>query len=366
MQSKREFHECLEGWISPPGREGDECGGGHHRAPRSYVLEANGGCKREGSDGGIRWSVSDTGVDKLKVLRVEDGGGSHEAFMDTTDDRFYVLHTNERPEAAAKIVDVLADGWPHSFDRMWMHHGMVEAILKKAGGSFREPDARHSGGLRRKADEDGCGPAIEGLNSAAGGPMSRTAERAMRNAARHGGAIAASGPRIVRGRACTPDCAIGDVAGTGCFAMKRGRSVPDHLDLVTMSKDVYSGAVDGIEECRPGARAVSGRKIAGDRTIDFAFKTPIPDIRLFIGRVFDTAKPFRLWGLESKLEDGYFDVLGIDLHAGGPVNFEVTKDFMRVYLLEGSCGNTVLRLLANLQICYGKGVACEQVDQLVR
>lgn len=148
--------------------------------------------------------------------------------------------------------------------------------------------------------------------------------------------------------------------------MKRGKSVLDHLDLIRISKDVYSDAVDGIEECRLGTRTVDGRRIAGGRTLDFTFKTPVPDLRLFIGRIFDSAKPFKLWGLESRLEDGYFDVLGIDLHAGGSMNFEVTRDFMRVYLSEGSCGNTVLRLLANLQLCYGRGVACERVDQLVR
>ena len=83
-------------------------------------------------------------------------------------------------------------------------------------------------------------------------------------------------------------------------------------------------------------------------------------------RVFSAARPFRLWGLESKLEDGYFSVAGVDLHTGSPMNFEITGDFMRVYLSAESRGSAVLRLLTNLQLYYGRGIACERVDQLVR
>ena len=127
-----------------------------------------------------------------------------------------------------------------------------------------------------------------------------------------------------------------------------------------------SDVISGVEEYRLGARQVDGKHIIKGKTIDVTFKKPIPDLQLFISRVFSAAKPFRLWGLESRLEDGYFDVLGTDLHTGDSMNFEITKDFMRIYLSEGSCGNTVLRLLTNLQQYYGRGIACERVDQLVR
>ena len=54
------------------------------------------------------------------------------------------------------------------------------------------------------------------------------------------------------------------------------------------------------------------------------------------------------------------------MHTGDSMNFEVTRDFMRVYLSERSRGGSVLRLLTNLQRYYGRGVACEQVDRLMR
>ena len=366
VQTKKEFHECLEGWVTPPKRESGEYRRGHPRELKSYVLETNSGCKRGGCKGGAKWSVSDTGVSKLKILRIDDGGGGREAFLDTTDDRFYVLHTNEKSETAAKIVDMLTDGRPHSFDRMWMHHGIFEAILKKAGNSLRGFGIVYSDELNRKAGDDGSDSTTKDLTLTINGSMAHAAEQALRNAECLGSAIAYNKLRIMRGEAGTSDCACDDVTNAGYFAMKHGRSILDHLDLVRISKDVYSGVVDGIEEYRLGSRQVNGKHIVRGKTLDFTFKNPIPDLPLFISRVFSTAKPFKLWGLESKLDDGYFDVLGIDLHSGGSMNFEVARDFMRVYLSEGSCGSTVLRLLTNLQLYYGRGVACERVDQLVR
>lgn len=367
VQSKKEFHECLESWISPPKRENDEDLGGRLRELKSYVLETNGGCKKEGTDGGMVWSVTDTGVNKLKILQVRCDGVVYEAFMDTSDSRFYVLHTNERSEIATKIVDMFTDGWSHSFDRTWMYHGILKAIAKKTGNSFKGFGARYSDELRRKADEDGTTSEIEDINLTINGSMAHKIEQIMHNAEGLEDTIAYNKLRIMRGEGSNPDeYASDDVTNTGYFAMKHGKSVLDHLDLVKISKDVYSNTVIGIEGHRLGTRQVDGRHIIKGKTLDFIFKKPIPDLRLFISRVFGSSRPFNLWGLESELEDGYFDVLGIDLHTGDSMNFEIAKDFMRVYLSEGSCGNSVLRLLTNLQMYYGRGVICERVDQLVR
>lgn len=159
-----EFHNCLEDWLSPPRRKGDDYAGRQPRDLKSYVLETNGGPEREGSAGGMKWRVEDTGASKLKILRVEHGGGARELFMDAADDRFYILHTNERLETATKIADMLADGESCSFDRMWMHHAMLEAIVKKAGNSFGGFGVKYSDELRRRAGEDRSKSAIEDLS----------------------------------------------------------------------------------------------------------------------------------------------------------------------------------------------------------
>ena len=77
--------------------------------------------------------------------------------------------------------------------------------------------------------------------------------------------------------------------------------------------------------------------------------------------MFNSTEPFRLWGLKSKIHDGYFKITAVDLHAGTPINFEIADNLMRAYLFKGNCGNTILRLLANLQIHYDSRVACKQI-----
>lgn len=366
VKSKLEFHECLEDWLSPPKRKGD---GHQQRRPKylkSYVLETNGGLKKEGSGKGLKWRAEDTGVNKLKILRVEDGDGVHEWFMDTTDGRFYMLHTNEGQGTAAKIVDALTGGRPHAFDRIWMHHAMLEAISKKPGNTLGGFGAEYSGELDRKAGGGGGRHPIEDLRITVNGSMTHRVERIMQNDDRLQNAIAYNRLRITRGEDGSPDYASDDVTGAGYFAMKRGKSIADHLDLVDISRDVYSEAVTGIEKCRLGTRQAKGTHVIKGKTIDITFKRPMPDLDMFLKKAFNTTKPFRIFGLKTRLEDGYFKVLGTDMHTGDSMNFEVTRDFMRVYLSERSRGGSVLRLLTNLQRYYGRGVACEQVDRLVR
>jgi hypothetical protein len=54
-------------------------------------------------------------------------------------------------------------------------------------------------------------------------------------------------------------------------------------------------------------------------------------------------------GEPEQLGDDYFSVEAIDLHVGQPVAFEVTPCFIRIYLYEGTCGNTLVRIIRSLQ-----------------
>lgn len=46
---------------------------------------------------------------------------------------------------------------------------------------------------------------------------------------------------------------------------------------------------------------------------------------------------------------GMVEVEAVDLHIGQRLRFDITPDWLRVYLFEGGCGNTVARLVSNLQ-----------------
>ena len=79
------------------------------------------------------------------------------------------------------------------------------------------------------------------------------------------------------------------------------------------------------------------------------FSRPIPDFELFLEQLFSAREPFRLWGIPVLTDLDRAEVEAVDLHVGQPLRFDITTSWMRVYLFDGGCGNTIARLAANLQ-----------------
>lgn len=80
----------------------------------------------------------------------------------------------------------------------------------------------------------------------------------------------------------------------------------------------------------------------------FSQDTEIHDLELFAKSIFRAARPFRLFGILHRVTDARLDVEAIDLHTGDEFSAELTREWMRVYLPRGSCGNVIARLFTNL------------------
>jgi hypothetical protein len=97
----------------------------------------------------------------------------------------------------------------------------------------------------------------------------------------------------------------------------------------------------------PRDEDLGGASFAG-MPIGIRFSRPIPDLATFCDELFSSRAPFRLWGQPIVTADGA-SVEAVDLHVGQRLSMELGHDWMRVYLYAGSCGNTVARLISNLQ-----------------
>jgi hypothetical protein len=97
-------------------------------------------------------------------------------------------------------------------------------------------------------------------------------------------------------------------------------------------------------------RDLGGAAFAG-MPIGIHFSRTIPDLPSFCEELFSSRAPFRLWGQPVLTEDEAL-VEAVDLHVGQRIGIEVGRDWMRVYLYAGSCGNTVARLISNLQMRF--------------
>ncbi len=79
------------------------------------------------------------------------------------------------------------------------------------------------------------------------------------------------------------------------------------------------------------------------------FPHRVTDLETFVTKLFSCREPFRLWGVPREVGASQWEANAVDLHVGHTLRVEITPDWMRVLLGERTCGNTLARLVANLQ-----------------
>lgn len=357
VQNRKEFIDCLENMISQPPYMGKESYRGRPRELKTYIVESDGGFPRHLTCGKISGEVNDTGLDNIKILRMSYAKNILEFFLDVSDKRFLTLHTNERSEDTNKVIEALIEDHNYAFDNTWFYSSMLKRFSQKRGNVFRGFGISYTGNTF--AQEPNSDSDIEDLSLSINGSLATEVQNLVEGSS-VGRAIAYNTVRILRGE--PPDSVQDDVHNNGYFAVKRGKSIQDHLRLVDSCKEEYADVVHSIENSCVGVKDVGGKALVDGDSFDFEFKNKIEDVEFFITKMFNSAKPFRLWGLKSKIDDDYYKVTAVDLHAGGTIHFDIAKDMMRVVLYEGACGNTILRLFTNLQIHFDSKITCRQLS----
>lgn len=364
VQTRKEFMNYLGNEISSPRYDDESSAQGRVRELKAYVIEANGGIPQSGGSPYARWEMIDTGIDKMKIMRTRIGDTTCEFYADVSDKRFHTLHTTAESDDARRAVAAITDMDGLPLDRMWLSDSLLKALARKSGNSaFRGFAVRYASDFL----EENRPRNLEDLDLHINGSMAEEICGHMEQNPHLAGKIAYGKIRLMHGDEKNSDDYVhDDIDKEGCFAVKRGKSIHDHLYLVDSAKELYAKTIEGIEECRLGSSCHNGDMVIGGEPLHFNFKEPLQDTHRFIRRLFDSTRPFRLWGLESEVDDDYYTVAGLDLHTWDPINFEIGANMMRVYLSENNCGNTVMRLLCNLQDRFGTLIKCKQVEQLVR
>jgi hypothetical protein len=144
----------------------------------------------------------------------------------------------------------------------------------------------------------------------------------------------------------------------GSFAAS-GDSFVHHAQFVGAVVDRYSHLVESVERLalkfeplESAGKSTRGVDEGGARysgtPIGIKFSRHILDLPRFCAELFNSRAPFRLWGQPTIIDD-IATVDAVDLHVGQRVRIDVGSDWIRIYILAGSCGNTVARLISNLQ-----------------
>ncbi len=146
-----------------------------------------------------------------------------------------------------------------------------------------------------------------------------------------------------------------------------GNSFELHSAIVS---SVVSRYRDFVEACE--ARQMhwtqhdeSGGGTLSGSIIALKFDRHIDDLERWIGELVSCRSPFRLWGIPS-FDDGIAKVDAVDLHVGQRIRIDVGMQWLRIYLPDGVCGNTIARLVTNLQHRFDSALSILYVRKSIR
>jgi hypothetical protein len=133
-----------------------------------------------------------------------------------------------------------------------------------------------------------------------------------------------------------------------------GTSLDSHLHAARNLVRLYEDFVLSLE------RIFGIRLLADDTSIMIEGRPLSLDARKpegfefeqLVSRMFSGIEPFRLLGTVDWRESDLAWVEAIDLHTGAPLRLDMTPEWIRVYLARGLCGNSLARLVTNLQKSY--------------
>ncbi len=161
--------------------------------------------------------------------------------------------------------------------------------------------------------------------------------------------------------------ALQDVKFTGKFT-SRGTDFATHNQTLSYVRHHYEVKVRSIEssyalrwsQASHGGNTLEGFAI---HYLPQGFELPVMQ---FCERALDGSLPFRLFGLVTKSDDTAAEVEVVDLHTGDELSMEVLPDRISVYLPEGACGNSIVRLYTNLLHFFNRQfrVEADNADQL--
>jgi len=294
-------------------------------------------------------------------VEVRWASNSAEFYVDATDSRFWVLHTLSKARSVDQIYKrlLMSDS---RLDSAWLpiqildnvsHMGKFRGLgldfdrSKISDVNFDEPDAPVES-LKMQLWGNRARDVLKLLSDNKDGfpeatTLSKVRVKYHLNKAENEGAFS-----------------LDDVKWDGKITA-RGTSFDSHISLVTSVYKEYSDKVRKLEDVfslRYG-REHEGHFLPSmsGSPLNVTFSKPLPNLEKFLSSVFSGAEPFRLWGVPVQLAETFYRVNAVDMHVSHRIIFEISPEYMRVYLPDGSCGNTIARLYCNLQHGYDSRVS---------
>lgn len=268
-------------------------------------------------------------------------------YLDTSDNRFWILHTLALSTRADKFRNGLIKVSP-SLDNAWLPAQFLEKI--STFGYFKGFGAVHDETplIDKNAEAE-----VESMHLRLWGGSAATVLESLHNSKALMHSLALSSVRLKYWLPEYEDEAVTDNFTFEGKVTALGKSFISHTNLISRVHSEYSRDIRRIEEDlsirfvpKQGIHELEGHPII------ISLTRKLVDLPNFISHVFSSALPFRLWGLPEIIGDDFARVYAVDLHIGHKLLFEISTDFIRIYLPAGTCGNTIARFYTNIQQYY--------------
>ncbi|TDV52456.1 hypothetical protein [Actinophytocola oryzae] len=272
-------------------------------------------------------------------------------WVDQLDGRFWSIHTDLQTHAAKAFLSKEIER-RRELDWMWLPSGHLRNLWPNS--------------ISRRVHTTFDGRKFLDTDSSAGELRVQLSGRSATNLLDHISRIEeySSSVSFDRVQASLIDPDLGQVE-EGVSRMGRfvvtGDSFEFHAQFVRSVVQRYKRLVKLCEQ-----RAISYRAYATDTDgtggtlrggpIVLNFKRNIADLDSFATTLFSARAPYRLWG-SPEIKEHYATVHAVDLHVANDIRMDIGRNWLRIYLNEGACGNTVARLVANLQHTFDSALS---------
>jgi len=130
-----------------------------------------------------------------------------------------------------------------------------------------------------------------------------------------------------------------------------GNSINLHNQTVSQFLYSYRSFILDIERAariRSHGHGEGGGSLEGDPLV-LEFPKPLRSFKTFVKELVSCRTPLKIWGIVEEVRSDFVQVEAVDLHTSSRLRLDITPEYLRIYLGPEACGNTVARLLRNLQ-----------------
>ncbi len=345
---------------------------------KSYLIESHSKIKNLHNLDSYQIDVQETRDPTLFIIKFKKEGWPNycNLYADTFDERFWTIHTVEKSSLVDPLINKIAKDqikkdhiW---FPSQYMEKFGLKGITKNITIQHREliNDEPPVGDLSMKFSGSSTGSVLELLRklpeiraiiqSSSNIELSRIL-RVSEDLA-HSSPISGIGIKYIVENQELHKYVLDDITFTGKFTARGGNSIDGHLHLLRKAKDNYAATIKFIEdEIAMGLEKSHPLRMTGN-PIEIILSRPIENLNTFSDLLISCKQPFRLLGFPRYESDDFVAINGVDLHTGGRLNLEISNNWIRLYLLKGSCGNTVARFYSLMQHYYDSNAKLEGIE----